>query len=62
MPGDNLNEPRHRLLLGQSRRDHNRAVAVREGTTATEFDVHVEKDDSSVLPVPGNQNGAAATC
>ncbi|MEV8628571.1 NucA/NucB deoxyribonuclease domain-containing protein [Streptomyces sp. NPDC051079] len=85
VPGDNLNEPLHRLFLDQRRRDRNRAVAVREctrawganytdggkecdefpfattyeGSAASEFDVHVEKNNFSVLPVPGAQNGAA---
>ncbi|MHA4773001.1 NucA/NucB deoxyribonuclease domain-containing protein [Streptomyces sp. MSC1_001] len=85
VPGDNLNEPLHRLFLDKRRRDRNRAVAVREctrywganytdggkecdefpfattyeGSAASEFDVHVEKNNFSVLPVPGAQNGAA---
>lgn len=85
VPGDNINEPLHRLYLDQKRRDRNRAVAVREctrawganytadgkecdefpfattyeGSAASEFDVRVEKDNFSVMPVPGAQNGAA---
>ncbi|MFF3775773.1 hypothetical protein [Streptomyces sp. NPDC002232] len=86
VPGDNLQEPLHRLFLDKRRRDRNRAVAVREctrywgtnytsggtkecdefpfattyeGSAASEFDVHVEKNNFSVLPVPGVQNGAA---
>ncbi|MFC8920419.1 hypothetical protein ACFT5C_32220 [Streptomyces sp. NPDC057116] len=30
-----------------------------EGSAASKFDMHTEKDNFSVLPVPGAQNGAA---